>query len=1727
MKEWIYKGALVVFTVVLNQSVFAQQTLVTWPLTSSFNTVNYNINDLDNAIYSRGTGINEWAISYYNLGGDWYDFSTNASTDVNDYVQFEISPKTGVNAKNIYITSLELEMEQFPWQGFPGPANYQIDYSKTPDFSVAFTASAGTVGSSFAVNDIQFLSPLEVYSGETLYFRIYAYNSDIGDLIIKKSDFTIKGYIEPLTNVTPVPALSFQQECATNGNLLFNLPAGFNPANQTILIFAKAASPITFGSSTALLSSYPNANSDLAVFNGSAYQNDVNAKLVYRGTSAGPIQLTNLSPGVIYYFVAFNFLNNGGIGNISGETYADGSASGAIPDVTSFNNVASSTRINLDFSAPNCVEAVMIVAKEGVINGVPSGDGSTYIPDPDFLGTGTAFDGGKVVYNTALSSGQAGSLSVTSLTDGTTYNFKAFVRMGSSWSNGIEITATPDISSIIITQIQSRGADFFEFMTLTRMDISNLNLTDQGVCESGAIYRSFGEWEAENFFNSNGNPDVTVPLTDIPAGTFVKVYSGAQTVDLDYSDGLIVLQNSQLNFDQNGDQALVYTNPIPGPFQDCGATPNPISAAIDFASSTGWITSGTPNDNTSYKPNTPAAFETLHTKPNGRFNKGNPKGDSTLIFASIMTPANWRYQNLNDDFWKLKRIQFQKSDYLEGIVAFNSVTGSSFNIDLSDLKFELSSNSTRYMVVMAEGATIDRPINRYTCYQPNNDFSLAPDVVKSKTGSFPITNPCWGTEVFGIGKIVYFNFGLPSNLAISGLKCDSEYTIKIYAINGNGVTMARGKSKKATIMTTQDAGVQDVFYSRNDGNVSDPIWAKSPTGAPRVLPPLTPCNKLVIQSVNSVMLDVDVSVGEVEIEAGGRLVLNSKTLSLQKDFIINGTINSANDKVIFNGTAGEQQLITTTEISFYDVEIDKNSSLNSNLLSIFGNIAIRHHISILAGDLEIKPGVSLRLVSNSADYAAALTEVPDASKLRGNFIIERFFPSITTDAGGGSGNYGTGWRYLAVPLSKADFNQISDNFHTGGYLGSEYQNWLVDGYYFPSIKKYNEAVPGVQDMGFDSDHYTTLGSSNVLLTAPNIRFRRNASVPADINIDPGEGVLVYLSSLDYPSLQQITLDAVGEPYVGDLTVPLSYTPSAAGANEDGWQLIANPYPSAIDWKSVKRTAGVSNFVYLYDTEGAGNFITLDANASQPQLIASSNAFWVKVNQNSSITFKERHKSPDVNAPFYKSADDGLEEMVIKITNSTDSLLTDYTKIRLIDGASRIYDIDFDAYKLYSLNNQVPGLSTGIDSLDFAINSFGHLDTLVSIPLKAKIGVAGTYRFSFDLSGTEFQSVCLILWDKLTGEQALVTDGSIYEFNSEINSDQDSTRFALVFAPILNLQSYDATCYGGSNGEVDVEIFNTSPVDYELFDAAGGLAASGQGQNEFTIEGLSQGFYQLEVSGFDGVCSMVNREVFIGQSAPLPEPGIVAYDALCNNGNDGEISVDWEDSSFYQLSLFKGSDLLTVIPDASVEYSFQNLEQGSYRLNISNTCDTIGYNFNISHIDSLNLDFNVPADTISLQEGGHVFYQNTSENAYDFRWGFSPDQEAPISAENGEFTYTIPGNYEIILSGRSAEGCRDFKVKHIVVEDVTTSIAVNRDRNENFTIIYMQDKINLNYRLPKSQTLQISIYDGLGKMINNDSYRAQTSGEYQILTSGLSHGIYFLHINRPDKETLMLRFVKRD
>ena len=75
---------------------------------------------------------------------------------------------------------------------------------------------------------------------------------------------------------------------------------------------------------------------------------------------------------------------------------------------------------------------------------------------------------------------------------------------------------------------------------------------------------------------------------------------------------------------------------------------------------------------------------------------------------------------------------------------------------------------------------------------------------------------------------------------------------------------------------------------------------------------------------------------------------------------------------------------------------------------------------------------------------------------------------------------------------------------------------------------------------------------------------------------------------------EATFDFEGEPNTGDVNLALAYTNHSL-PNEDGWHLVANPYPCAIDWKLVSKSAGVSPFAYIYNAMGTGNFVTIDAS----------------------------------------------------------------------------------------------------------------------------------------------------------------------------------------------------------------------------------------------------------------------------------------------------------------------------------------------------------------------------------------------------------------------------------------------------------------------------------------------------------------------------------------------------
>ncbi len=111
-------------------------------------------------------------------------------------------------------------------------------------------------------------------------------------------------------------------------------------------------------------------------------------------------------------------------------------------DPTGFSASSGNTELDLTWTNPGGFDEVMIIASASAITHVPSGDGSSYTADANF-GSGdevVALPPEYVVYK-----GTGTSVTITGLTNGTTYNFKIFARGGdgTEWSAGADASGTP------------------------------------------------------------------------------------------------------------------------------------------------------------------------------------------------------------------------------------------------------------------------------------------------------------------------------------------------------------------------------------------------------------------------------------------------------------------------------------------------------------------------------------------------------------------------------------------------------------------------------------------------------------------------------------------------------------------------------------------------------------------------------------------------------------------------------------------------------------------------------------------------------------------------------------------------------------------------------------------------------------------------------------------------------------------------------------------------------------------------------------------------------------------------------------------------------------------------------------------------------------------------------------------------------------------------------------
>jgi hypothetical protein len=229
-----------------------------------------------------------------------------------------------------------------------------------------------------------------------------------------------------------------------------------------------------------------------------------------------------------------------------------------------------------------------------------------------------------------------------------------------------------------------------------------------------------------------------------------------------------------------------------------------------------------------------------------------------------------------------------------------------------------------------------------------------------------------------------------------------------------------------------------------------------------------------------------------------------------------------------------------------------------------------------------------------------------------------------------------------------------------------------------------------------------------------------------------------------------------------------------------YELISNPYPSAIDFDlfagDATNSTVISNKNWLWDPS-TGNYLARSGGSGGQQYIQVGQAFFVETTNAGSLTFKNTFRKHST-ASFREA---NPNEITVKVRGGNKGY-KDELVVRFIEDATFGYDQQFDAEKLYSFYDDATMISTSSeDGMELAIN-FLPLESLtenmVSVPLKFVCGYSADY--TFDFSGMQSFTNGNEIWleDKNETDWINLNEVSSYKFSA--NPDDNPDRFVLHF-----------------------------------------------------------------------------------------------------------------------------------------------------------------------------------------------------------------------------------------------------------------------------------------------------------------------------------------------------------
>lgn len=336
-------------------------------------------------------------------------------------------------------------------------------------------------------------------------------------------------------------------------------------------------------------------------------------------------------------------------------------------------------------------------------------------------------------------------------------------------------------------------------------------------------------------------------------------------------------------------------------------------------------------------------------------------------------------------------------------------------------------------------------------------------------------------------------------------------------------------------------------------------------------------------------------------------------------------------------------------------------------------------------------------------------------------------------------------------------------------------NWGTgaDGWHFLSSPVAAQAISGVwTPTGSENDYdFFAWEESQVEFPWLNQKDISNETL-FNLGFIPGKGYLVAYE-------QTGTKTFVGALNSGAINFELKNT----GVTKNwvwtpGWNMLGNPYPSAIDWSLATKTQFQDNFAYVYNTNkpGGAGYVTIDGSLANA-FIPANQGFFVSATSaanNQNFTFTN-----DIRAhggTFYKSGD--ADKLTLQLARGE---YYDNTTIRIREQSSLERDRN-DALKMFSFNTAIPQVySRTADDVWVAVNSIPEINETLTIPLSIKVPANGTMTLSIAEFNGVFADQKIFLVDLLTNITHNFSQHPEYSFTA--NTSDSPARFLLKFSAV--------------------------------------------------------------------------------------------------------------------------------------------------------------------------------------------------------------------------------------------------------------------------------------------------------------------------------------------------------